>query len=75
MVVQCGTVTVLYIVTLYVGSVDNWACYDSAVCFTDIVLYCVTLYDGAVDNWVCYGSAVWYSYSAVLCDNVCWCCR
>jgi len=31
MVVQCGTVTVLYFVTLYVGSVDNWACYDSAV--------------------------------------------
>ena len=43
-------------------------------CGTVTVLYCVTLYDGAVENWACYGSAVWHSYSAVLCDTVCWCC-
>jgi len=42
---------------------------------TVTVLYCVTLYVGAVYNWVCYGSAVWHSYSAVLCDTVCSCCR
>jgi len=48
MAVEFGTVTVLYFVTLYVGAVDNCACYGSAVC---------------------------HSYSAVLCDTVCWCCR
>jgi len=45
------------------------------LCVTVTVLYCVTLYVGAVDNWACYGSALWHSYSAVLCETVCWCCR
>jgi len=31
MALQCGTVAVLYCVTLYVGAVDNSACYESAV--------------------------------------------
>jgi len=44
-------------------------------CGTFTVLYCVKLYVGAVVNWACYGGAVWHSYSAVLCDTVCWCCR
>jgi len=31
MAVQCGTVTVLYCVTVYVVAVDNWVRYGRAV--------------------------------------------
>ena len=75
MAVRCGTVTVLYCVTLYVGAVGNSACYGSAVWHSYSALLCDTVCFGAVGNWACYGSAVWHIYSAVLCDTVCWCCR
>ena len=44
--VQCGTVTVLYCVTLYVGAVDNWACYGSAVWHSHSAVLCDIVYIG-----------------------------
>ena len=43
MTVQCGTFTVLYCVTLYVGVVDNWASYGSAVWHSFSAVFCDTV--------------------------------
>ena len=43
MAVQCGTVTVLYFVTLCVGAVDNWASYGSAVLHSYSAVFCETV--------------------------------
>ena len=46
MAVQCGTVTVLYCVTLYVGAVDNSAWNGSAVWHGYSALLCDSVYIG-----------------------------
>jgi len=43
MAVQFGTVTVLYFVTLYIGAVDNWLCYGSAVWHGYSAVLCVNV--------------------------------
>ena len=46
MAVQCGTVTVLYCVTLYVGAVGNCACNGSAVWHSYSAVLCDTVFVG-----------------------------
>jgi len=47
MAVHCGTVTVLYFVTLCVGAVDNWAFYGSGLWHSYSAVLCDTV------RWSC----------------------